>query len=304
MTETTDRTESAEPTDQAIQGDQPDLIGDLEFIKRLDRIKVLLVDDQSNMLRTVENMLASICQFKRKRDSIFKARNGEEALRIVLNQIDEEEHHIDLILLDWNMPKMPGIEVLRTVRASEKQFIRDVPIIMITGEADSIDVQNAVYEGANAYLLKPFLIPDLRDRMNPLLRNHWSGRKISRAENRRTVIRYNLREHALDIRVEFADGEKKPAEARNISDNGLMVMMERTDGKEIKAIHVPVSNKTGAEPFVIKVFPFTRELEDQPERMNAGLWFKSGLDSEEIKTLWSEWVDVAKEKELSYRANW
>ena len=280
------------------------LIGDLEFIKRIDRIKVLLVDDQANMIRTVENMLASICQFKRKRDSIFRARNGEEALRIILNQIDEEEHHIDLVLLDWNMPKMPGIEVLRTIRASEKSFIRDVPVIMITGEAESVDVQNAIYEGANAYLLKPFLIPDLRERMKPLLRNLWSGKRISRAENRRKGVRYNLREHALDVRIEFADGEQKPAEARNISDNGLLVRLEKVEGNEIKSVHIPVHNKTGGETFIMKVFPFIREIEDQPEIMDVGLWFKSGFESEELKTTWSEWVEFAREKELSYRANW
>jgi two-component system chemotaxis response regulator CheY len=283
---------------------QTELIGDLEFIKRIDRIKVLLVDDQTNMLRTVENMLASICQFKRKRDSVFRARNGEEALRIILNQIDEEEHHIDLVLLDWNMPKMPGIEVLRTIRASEKPFIRDVPVIMITGEANSVDVQNAIFEGANAYLLKPFLIPDLRDRMQPLLRNLWSGRKISRAENRRKDVRYNLREHALDVRVEFEDGDKKPADARNVSNNAMLVRLEKVEGNEIKAVHVPYHNKKGAETFSIKVFPFNREIEDQPEMMDVGLWFKDGFDSEEQKTAWSEWVEFAREKELAYRANW
>lgn len=284
--------------------DKSELIGDLEFIKRLDRIKVLLVDDQANMIRTVENMLASICQFKRKRDSIFRARNGEEALRIILNQIDEEEHHIDLVLLDWNMPKMPGIEVLRTIRASEKPFIKDVPVIMITGEAESVDVQNAIYEGANAYLLKPFLIPDLRGRMQPLLRNLWSGKKISRAENRRKEVRYNLREHALDVRVEFEDGDKKPAEARNVSNSGMMVRLEKVEGNEVKAIHIPVSNKAEAETFVVKAFPFVRELEDHPEMMDVGICFKDGFDSEETKTAWSDWVEYAREKELAYRANW
>ncbi|MBI5179224.1 MAG: response regulator, partial [Nitrospinae bacterium] len=148
--------------------DKKELIGDLEFLRKLSTMRVLIVDDQKNMIKTIENMLSSICSFKRKGESVMRANDGREALDILI----ERRSHVDLVLLDWNMPQLPGIEVIRTIRTSEFSSVKDLPVIMITGESRLADVNDALYAGVDNYLLKPFVLDDMRTRMNPLLRHH------------------------------------------------------------------------------------------------------------------------------------
>jgi two-component system chemotaxis response regulator CheY len=67
----------------------------------------------------------------------------------------------DLVLLDWNMPRMSGIDTLRTIRQSGKK----VPVIMVTTEAEKARVIEAIKTGANDYLIKPFSPDQLADKV-------------------------------------------------------------------------------------------------------------------------------------------
>jgi len=299
-----------------------EMISDLEFLRHMDRIKVLLVDDQANMIRTMENMLSAICTFKRKRDNVFKARNGTDALSVIFRQTDDPNTQLDLVLLDWNMPQTPGIEVLRTVRRAEEPYIRDVPIIMVTGEAHKEDVVNAIYEGANAYLLKPFLVKDLRERMNPILRNKWSGLEISRAQNRRSEVRWGMREVPLNIRVELSDGTKKYGVVKNLSSGGLRVDMgeqeeadvvpldemqnvgHSSDIQDAVFIYFPDRAKPDDAVNKIEVKTVAKGIDSDEKHLFFSLHFPSGIQNDEISVKWSDWIEAAKERELAYRANW
>ncbi|MDH5543242.1 MAG: response regulator [Nitrospinota bacterium] len=298
------------------------MISDLEFLRHMDRIKVLLVDDQANMIRTMENMLSAICTFKRKRDNVFKARNGTDALSVIFRQTDDPNTQLDLVLLDWNMPQTPGIEVLRTVRRAEEPYIRDVPIIMVTGEAHKEDVVNAIYEGANAYLLKPFLVKDLRERMNPILRNKWSGLEISRAQNRRSEVRWGMREVPLNIRVELSDGTKKYGVVKNLSSGGLRVDMgeqeeadvvpldemqnggNSSDIQDAVSIYFPDRAKPDDAINKIEVKTVAKGIDNDEKHLFFSLHFHSGIQNDEISAKWNDWIETAKERELAYRANW
>jgi len=106
-------------------------------------LKILVVDDSRIMRNTVKGVFSGM-------ESVIifvEARDGEEALA----QLDTNK--IDLVLLDWNMPKLSGIDFLKQVRMMEKY--RTLPIIMVTSEAAKFNVIEALKNGATDYITKP-----------------------------------------------------------------------------------------------------------------------------------------------------
>ena len=118
--------------------------------------KILLVDDEYFNLILYEKMLKDL-NFQ-----IFKASNGRECLGKVL------EHFPDLILLDWNMPVMDGIETLALLK--KNKATKDIPVLMITGVmTSSEDLAFAMSAGAIDFLKKPFEELELRARISNIL---------------------------------------------------------------------------------------------------------------------------------------
>lgn len=105
-------------------------------------MKILVVDDSSTMRRIITNILNGLGH-----ENIIDAEDGVLGLKQVAAHPD-----IDLILTDWNMPNMNGLDFLTKVRETNK----DIPIIMITTEAEKQNVITAVKAGANNYIVKPF----------------------------------------------------------------------------------------------------------------------------------------------------
>jgi two-component system chemotaxis response regulator CheY len=106
-------------------------------------LTVLIVDDSRIMRNTVKGMFSDMritCTF-------VEAADGEEALEQL------SMCKIDLVLLDWNMPKLSGIDFLKRVRAMEKY--KKLPIIMVTSESAKFNVIEALKNGATDYLTKP-----------------------------------------------------------------------------------------------------------------------------------------------------
>ena len=104
---------------------------------------VLVVDDSRIMRNIVKNYFSEQkipCQY-------LEAPDGSEALEILTKQ------PIDLILLDWNMPKLSGIDFLKKVRAIGKYA--KLPIIMVTSESAKYNVIEALKMGASDYIIKP-----------------------------------------------------------------------------------------------------------------------------------------------------
>jgi len=104
-------------------------------------MKALVVDDSMTIRRIVIKALSLVGI-----DDATEAGDGMEALKAV------KEADFDLILLDWNMPKMSGIDTLRSLRQEGKK----TPVIMVTTEAEKSRVIEAIKTGANDYLIKPF----------------------------------------------------------------------------------------------------------------------------------------------------
>ncbi|MBW1715328.1 MAG: chemotaxis response regulator CheY [Deltaproteobacteria bacterium] len=106
-------------------------------------MKVLVVDDFATMRRIVKNVLKQIGF-----TNIKEADDGKSALK------ELKEDKFDLILCDWNMPGMPGIELLNKVRSDDE--LKDIPFVMVTAEAKKENILEAVKAGANNYVVKPF----------------------------------------------------------------------------------------------------------------------------------------------------
>ncbi len=106
-------------------------------------IKVLVVDDSSTMRRIISKILK-----KMDITEIFQASDGVDALSLL------SSNSVDLILLDWNMPRMNGLGLVKNLRENSK--FNSTSIIMVTTEAERSSVVEAVKAGANNYLAKPF----------------------------------------------------------------------------------------------------------------------------------------------------
>lgn len=120
----------------------------------MDKLKVLVVDDESRMRKLVRDFLV------KSNYDVLEAGNGEEALDIFYRQKD-----IALIVLDVMMPKMDGWQVCREVRANSK-----VPIIMLTARTDERDELLGFQLGVDEYIMKPFSPKILVARIEAILR--------------------------------------------------------------------------------------------------------------------------------------
>jgi len=107
-------------------------------------MKILVVEDSGVMRRIHKNTLL---ENNIKEDDIVEAADGEEALK------KAEAGNIDLFLVDWNIPKLNGLELVKQFRL-RKEY-RDTPIIMITSEAAKYNVIEAIEAGVTNYVVKP-----------------------------------------------------------------------------------------------------------------------------------------------------
>jgi len=119
-------------------------------------MRVLVVDDSSTMRRIIANTLRKLGH-----DEIVEAADGVEALQVV------EAGKPDLILTDWNMPKMDGREFVQALRKQPE--MRPVPVLMVTTQAEKPDVALALEAGVNDYVVKPFTPEALKEKIEDVL---------------------------------------------------------------------------------------------------------------------------------------
>ncbi len=115
-------------------------------------MKILLVDDSRTIRNIQKNTLKTLGH-----TDVLEAADGLEALACL-----SKEKDIDLMLVDWNMPNMDGITLVRKVRETDKQL----PMIMVTTEAEKRRVLEAVKAGVNNYVVKPFTAETLSEKIN------------------------------------------------------------------------------------------------------------------------------------------
>ena len=118
--------------------------------------KILVVEDEPNQVELIEFNLNS------QGYEVVVARDGEEALNLA------EEENPDLILLDWMLPKVSGIEVCRQLRRSK--MTREIPIVILTARSEESDKIRGLDIGAYDYITKPYSIKELLARVRAAMR--------------------------------------------------------------------------------------------------------------------------------------
>ena len=122
--------------------------------------KVMVVDDSSLMRQIIKNNLK---QLGFENSNLLDAEDGEEALK----KIGEGE--VDLVISDWNMPRMTGVDFLRAVRSDDA--LKELPFLMVTSEADKEKTMEAVQAGVNQYIVKPFNANQLAEKIREIFSN-------------------------------------------------------------------------------------------------------------------------------------
>lgn len=119
-------------------------------------MKILVVDDFSTMRRIIKNILREIGY-----SNVEEADDGSTALEKL------KGGGFDFVVTDWNMPNMPGIELLKAIRLDP--VLKETPVLMVTAEAAKENVVTAVQAGVNNYIVKPFTAAALKERIDLIL---------------------------------------------------------------------------------------------------------------------------------------
>ncbi|MEC4672166.1 MAG: chemotaxis response regulator CheY [Nitrospirota bacterium] len=122
-------------------------MSDLDFT-----MKVLVVDDMSTMRRIVKNVLKQIGY-----TSVQEAPDGQEALKKL------KGGGFGLVVTDWNMPVMTGLELLKAIRADAE--LKILPVLMVTAEAQKENIIEAIQAGVSNYVVKPFTAEALLEKL-------------------------------------------------------------------------------------------------------------------------------------------
>jgi two-component system, chemotaxis family, chemotaxis protein CheY len=119
-------------------------------------MKFLVVDDFSTMRRIVKNLLNDLGYAH-----VTEADDGTTALPMLKNG------DFDFLITDWNMPGMPGLELLKAVRADAR--LTKMPVLMLTAEAKREQIIEAAQAGVNGYVIKPFTAITLKEKIDKIL---------------------------------------------------------------------------------------------------------------------------------------
>ncbi len=116
-------------------------------------MKILIVDDFSTMRRIVRNILKQLSF-----NNLDEAEDGDVALEKLKNG------NYDFVITDWNMPNMTGLDLLKAIRSDGR--LMNIPVLLITAEAEKENVVLAAQAGVNDYIVKPFTGEVLQQKIN------------------------------------------------------------------------------------------------------------------------------------------
>ena len=119
-------------------------------------MQVITIDDSDTMRKIIKDYLNKMGDF-----TITEAENCDEGLKKLVAT------KMDLILVDWNMPGMTGIDFVKAVR--NVPALAETPIVMITSNAEKQQVLSAVMAGVNAYIVKPFTVETFTQKLSEVI---------------------------------------------------------------------------------------------------------------------------------------
>lgn len=119
-------------------------------------MNILVVDDFSTMRRIIKNLLHDLGY-----QNVSEADDGNTALPML------RTGQFDFLITDWNMPGMPGLELLKQVRADST--LGKMPVLMLTAEAKREQIVEAAQAGVSGYVIKPFTAVTLKEKIDKIL---------------------------------------------------------------------------------------------------------------------------------------
>ncbi len=119
-------------------------------------LKFLVVDDFSTMRRIIKNLLHDLGY-----SNVTEADDGKTALPML------QAGDFDFLITDWNMPGMPGLDLIKAVRADAR--LAKMPVLMLTAEAKRDQIIEAAQAGVNGYVIKPFTAETLKEKLDKIL---------------------------------------------------------------------------------------------------------------------------------------
>lgn len=119
-------------------------------------LRFLVVDDFSTMRRIVKNLLQDLGY-----THISEADDGKTAVPML------QTGKFNVLITDWNMPLMPGLDLLKFIRADEK--LKGLPVLMVTAEAKRDQIVEAAQAGVSGYVIKPFTADTLKQKLEKML---------------------------------------------------------------------------------------------------------------------------------------
>jgi two-component system, chemotaxis family, chemotaxis protein CheY len=119
-------------------------------------MKFLVVDDFSTMRRIIKNLLHDLGY-----SNVTEADDGNTALPML------QQGDFDFLITDWNMPGMPGLDLLKAVRSDAK--LKGLPVLMLTAESKREQIVEAAQAGVNGYVIKPFTAVTLKEKLDKIL---------------------------------------------------------------------------------------------------------------------------------------
>lgn len=149
---------------------------------------VLIVDDSLTIRQIIKNELRQLGFMEHQ---IREAGDGKSASDILANT------KFDVVISDWNMPKMSGLDLLKHIRSTPK--LMDIPFLMLTSEANEENILKALEEGADQYLTKPFKPAMLEETLKKILtaKNVFENKKVLVVDDSpvmRRIIKKNLKQ--------------------------------------------------------------------------------------------------------------
>ncbi len=191
---------------------------------------VLIVDDSITIRQVVKNELIQLGFMEHQ---IRETGDGKSASDILANT------KFDMVISDWNMPKMNGLDLLKHIRSTPK--LKDIPFLMLTSEANEENILKALEEGADQYITKPFKATMLEETIKKILsaKNVFGNKKVLVVDDSpvmRRIIKKNLKQAGFleENILESPDGDT--ATDRILVENFDLIIsdwhMPKVDGLE------------------------------------------------------------------------
>ncbi len=226
------------------------------------KLSILIVDDFPNMRRTIKNMLHSLGYMK-----IAEAGDGDEAMETI-DRLYTTPSRIQFVVLDWNMPRVHGIDVLRFIRTSPRHMLH-VSVLMVTAENWAEEIIEAAEDNVDGYIIKPFVAKTLEQKISQILEKQFKPTKLER------IFRDGI---VLMNKKEFGEAKAKFEELLALNPSSPRSL------RELAKIAMQDGDHKKAEEHLKKALEINKEYTKAMQDL-AAVYAKVGRDDEGIAIL-------------------